>query len=315
LIKQAAKAGVILAVCSKNNLHDVMDAWKTHPEMILKEDNFSSLRINWRDKAANIVEIANELNIGLDSLVFIDDNPRERERIKTELPQVETPDFPDMPYDLVKFFFQLYQTYFQVYKLSNEDLKKTEQYKDNAKRNRLLKSFNSMDEYIKNLEIELKFMVNKNLPRVAQMTQKTNQFNLTTHRYSESEINNFIDNNQLIFSLGVSDKFGDSGVTGASIVFLDKKNASAEIDSFLLSCRILGKGIEHIFLRLILNHLFEMGIRKVNALFIQSAKNIQTKDFYEKNEFSIINESEKEKNYFYKIIHKFNIDNKYKITN
>lgn len=315
LIKQALKAGVILAACSKNNLHDVMNAWETHPEMILKENDFSSLRINWNDKAVNIVEIANELNIGLDSLVFIDDNPRERERIKTELSEVETPDFPENPYDLVKFFYELYQNYFQVYKLSDEDLKKTEQYKDNAKRNRLLKSFDSMDEYIKNLEIELKFMINKNLTRVAQMTQKTNQFNLTTHRYSESDINSFINNNQLIFSLGVSDKFGDNGITGASIVFLDKKNGIAEIDSFLLSCRILGKGIEHIFLKLILNHLFKMGFTKVNTSYIHSSKNSQTKDFYEKNEFTLLNESEKEKNYIYKFIHKFNINNKYKITN
>lgn len=313
LIKRAATTGVIIAVCSKNNLDDVQEAWNSHPEMVLVEKDFSSMRINWEDKAKNIVEIADELNIGLDSIVFIDDNPRERDRVKSELPLVVVPDFPDEAYDLVQFFSNVYDEHFQVYQLTQEDARKTEQYKNNVKRTQLMSSVGTMDEYIQNLEIELSFFIGKNIPRVSQMTQKTNQFNLTTKRYSESDINKFLKEDCLLFSLGVKDKFGDNGITGASIVKLDKETNTAEIDSFLLSCRIIGKKIENVFMSLIANHLYGLGINTINASYIPTKKNIQTKEFYEGNGFQLANESIISRDYICKIERKIKIDNKFTI--
>jgi len=311
LIQRSTSYGVLLAICSKNNFNDVRELWENHPEIILKESDFASLRINWSDKAKNIVEISQELNIGPDSFVFLDDNPGERERVKSELPMVEVPEFPEEPYDLPKFFEEIYKKYFQVYKLTSEDYRKTEQYRENANRNKLLVSVSSMDEFIRNLEIELSVFMNKNIPRVAQMTQKTNQFNLTTRRYTDSDILQFLKEGHLIFSMGVKDKFGDSGITAAAIVLLNKNNHSAHIDSFLLSCRILGKKIEHVFLQVILNELFNIGIKVVYAAYMPTAKNIQTVDFYDKNSFQLTDLNNGEKRYKLEIIEQIEINNSY----
>jgi len=314
-IKMAANAGVMLAVCSKNNIEDVQEMWAKHPENILTENDFVCIKSNWDDKAKNISEIAQELNIGLDSFVFIDDNPRERERVKTELPMVEVPEFPNQPFELFDFFTKIYSNFFQTHRLTNEDSKKTEQYKENTLRNQLKTSIGSIEEYIKNLKIELSIFANSNVSRVAQMTQKTNQFNLTTKRYSEAEINDFIEKGHFIYSLGVKDKFGDNGITGAAIVLVNNENKSAEIDSYLLSCRILGKNIENIFLKYILNHLYNKGIKNVTAKYCSTKKNNQTSSFYNNNYFEIVNESKREKSYICSLNKKFKIDNKYRIVN
>ena len=314
-IKMAANAGVMLAVCSKNNIEDVKEMWAKHPENILTENDFVCIKSNWDDKAKNIAEIAKELNIGLDSFVFIDDNPRERERVKTELPLVEVPEFPDQPFELFDFFTKIYSNFFQIHKLTNEDSKKTKQYKENTLRNQLKKSISSIDEYIKNLNIELSIFINSNVSRVAQMTQKTNQFNLTTKRSSEAEINDFIENGYFIYSLGVKDKFGDNGITGAAIVLVDRQNKCAEIDSYLLSCRILGKNIENIFLKYILNHLHDEGIINVTANYYSTKKNIQTISFYNDNGFEIVKESKVEKSYICSLNKMQEIDEKFKIVN
>ena len=314
-IKMAANAGVMLAVCSKNNIEDVHEMWANHPENILTENDFVSIKSNWDDKAKNIAEIAQELNIGLDSFVFIDDNPRERERVKTELPMVEVPEFPDQPFELFSFFAKIYSNFFQIDRLTNEDSKKTKQYKENTLRNQLKTSIGSIDEYIKNLKIKLSIFVNSNVSRVAQMTQKTNQFNLTTKRYSEPEINYFIENGHYIFSVGVKDKFGDNGITGAAIVLVNKDNKSANIDSYLLSCRILGKNIENIFLKCILNQLHDRGIRNVTAKYSKTKKNSQTASFYDNNNFDIVDQSDGEKSYICHLNKQLKIDNKFKLVN
>ena len=247
--------------------------------------------------------------------MFIDDNPRERERVKTELPMVEVPDFPDQPFELFDFFTKIYSKFFQIHRLTNEDSKKTKQYKENTLRNQLKTSIGSIDEYIKNLNIELSIFVNSNVSRVAQMTQKTNQFNLTTKRYSEAQINDIIENGHFIYSVGVKDKFGDNGITGAAIVLVNKENKSADIDSYLLSCRILGKNIENIFLKNILNHLYDKGIINITAKYCSTNKNSQTNSFYSDNCFEIVNESKAEKSYICSLNKQFEIDNKFKIVN
>jgi len=283
-----SESGVILAVCSKNNEGDVLEAWDKNPYMVLKKDNFAAYRINWNDKASNIKELAEELNIGLDSFVFVDDNPTERELIRQMLPMVSVPEFPAQPYELPIFYKNLVEEYFKVYKITDEDKKKTEQYKANASRARAQKSFTDLDSFIESLDIQM--VIEKanefNLPRIAQMTQKTNQFNLTTRRYTDADIQQMIDEGAGIWSLAVSDKFGDSGVTGCIIVKND------EIDTFLLSCRILGKKIEDVFLKTILSLLKVSGSRIVKAKFIPTAKNAQVKDFYDRNGFILDDQSE-----------------------
>lgn len=283
---ELSKSGVLLTVCSKNNEKDVLEAWEKNPFMVLTKDNFATWRINWIDKATNIKEMADELNIGLDSFVFIDDNPTERELIKQILPMVEVPDFPVHPYDLPIFFKDIVEKYFRVYSVTSEDKEKTEQYKINAQRVQAQRSFVDFDTFLESLDIQITIEESNefNISRIAQMTQKTNQFNLTTKRYTDADVRTFLQKGWKIWCISVSDKFGDNGITGCMMVNGDV------IDTFLLSCRILGKGIEKAFIKRILLELRNQGVAEVKASYIPTAKNIQVKDFYDRCGFSCIAE-------------------------
>jgi FkbH-like protein len=314
-IGQIQKQGIILTICSKNNLNDVLEVWEKHPDMVLKKDDFASVKINWDDKAKNIMEIASELNIGLDSLVFIDDNPRERELVKSLLPEVTVPEFPTKPYLLLDFIKKVYTGYFQVYSLTEEDKSKTQQYFHNAKRKDLKLKSLELSDYIRKLEIAIKFenADEMNIARIAQMTQKTNQFNLTTLRFTETEIERSINQGEMVSCARVSDKFGDSGITIASIINIDQTKKEADIKLLLLSCRILGNGIENEYLKIILNDLFKKGVKTVYATFIPTNKNKQTKMFYDGFGFSVIKENKGIKKYKLLLEQSFNFDPKYKI--
>lgn len=285
---ELSKEGVILSVCSKNNLSDVEEAWEKNPFILLNASNLASYRINWNNKADNIIEIANELNIGLDSIVFIDDNPTERELVKQLLPMVEVPDYPANPYELPVFYKYIVKHFFQVYSLTDEDRKKVEQYNANMLRVKEKSKFAKFEDYLKSLEIEIKVMDANNLtiPRIAQMTQKTNQFNLTTKRYTEEDIKLLLDNGWEIYCLSVKDKFGDNGITGA--IFIDYQSVIPRFSNYLLSCRILGKNIEKVFINYILNKLKERGVERVTASYEQSQKNGQVANFYDAIGFSCI---------------------------
>ena len=284
---QLSKTGIILTVCSKNNESDVLEAWEKNPFMVLKKEHFSAYRINWTDKATNIRELAEELNIGLDSMVFIDDNPTERELIRQMLPMVSVPEFPAQPYELPMFFKRVVDEYFKVYSITEEDKKKTDQYKANAARAQAQKSFTDFGVFLKSLDIQMTVEAANefNIPRIAQMTQKTNQFNLTTRRYTDSDIKGFLAAGWKIWCVSVADKFGDNGITGAIMVNGD------EIDSFLLSCRILGKGIEMAFLKYVLGILKDAGIKSVRSSYSPTAKNAQVCDFYDRFGMPCVNES------------------------
>lgn len=283
---QLSKAGAILAVCSKNNEADVLEAWEKNPFMVLKKEHFAAYRINWTDKATNIKELAEELNIGLDSFVFVDDNPTERELIKQMLPMVSVPEFPAQPYELPMFFKQLVNDYFKVYSITDEDKKKTEQYKANAARAQAQHSFTDFGAFLESLDIQITIEAANefNIPRIAQMTQKTNQFNLTTKRYTDADVKGFLADGWNIWCISVADRFGDNGITGCIMI-----NGN-EIDTFLLSCRILGKGIEKAFVKQILLELRNQGLTEVKATYLPTAKNAQVKDFYEKCGFTCTNE-------------------------
>ena len=286
---ELSKSGVLLTVCSKNNEQDVLDAWEKNPFMILKKEHFAAYRINWTDKATNIKELAAELNIGLDSFVFVDDNPTERELIKQMLPMVEVPEFPAQPYELLPFFKQLVEDYFKVYSVTDEDKKKTEQYKQNEARAQAQASFVDFDSFLESLDIQITIeSANEfNIQRIAQMTQKTNQFNLTSHRYTDADVRGFIENGWKIWCVSVADKFGDNGITGAIMI-----TQNGDIDTFLLSCRILGKGIEIAFVKTIISLLSKDGFENLTASYLPTVKNAQVKDFWEKAGFSCTHESE-----------------------
>ena len=280
---QLSGMGVILAVCSKNNEADVLEAWSQNPNMVLRGENFSARRINWQDKATNLRELAAELNIGLDSMVFVDDNPAERELIRQMLPQVEVPDFPAKPYQLMPFFKQLVEKYFRIYQVTAEDRAKAEQYRANAMRQAEQSRFADMESYLYSLDLQLDIMPadSHNLPRIAQMTQKTNQFNLTTRRYDEADVRQRLEAGWHIYCMSVSDRFGDNGIT-ATMFLEDVDDVTVNIDTLLLSCRILGKGIEEAFFKTVLNLLRLDGYRRVTADYLPTAKNGQTSDFFDR---------------------------------
>lgn len=299
LLKLYSQSGILLAICSKNNEDDVWQAIQNHPDMVLKKEDFSAWQINWSDKASNIRMLAQELNIGLDSIVFIDDNPRERELIKQNIPEVEAPDFPVQPYILPQFIHHVYSQYFLINRLTNEDIIKTQQYKAFSKRQKTSKTFSDLKGYIKSLEI--KIQINSandfNIPRMAQMTQKTNQFNLTTKRYSEQDILSLLHNkNAGIFCANISDRFGDDGIT-ALCILIPTSIESIHIDTYLLSCRILGKEIEYIFLKEVMNFMHKKNIKMCTANYSPTNKNQQVIGFYEKMGFRLVKNSEQGKHY------------------
>lgn len=313
-IIELGRYGIILAVCSKNNEADVIEAWKSNPFMKLTDKQLSSYRINWENKADNIRAMAKELNIGLDSMVFVDDNPTERELIRQELPMVAVPEFPKRPYGLMNLLQELVNNYFRAYQLTSEDLAKTEQYKANARRNAAEHQYTNLNDFIRSLEIQIEILpADKfNIPRIAQMTQKTNQFNLTTQRYTEADIASFVEQGDMVYCISVRDKFGDNGITGAIIIKWESNKAV--IDTLLLSCRILGKGIETAFVKTILNLLFSKGVNFVEAKYISTAKNGQVSDFYDKIGFTLSDKFDKIKDYQISLEKPFEIDNNYKIA-
>lgn len=313
LLNLNKNGGVILAAISKNNESDVLELWEKNPFVILKRDFFSAYRINWNNKADNMLEIAEELNIGLDSMVFVDDNPAERELIREKLPEVNVPEFPTQPYLLPVFYKELVDKYFTASILTKEDRNKVEQYKQNAERKKEKLKFSDYDSYIKSLKIEISIneMNEFNIARIAQMTQKTNQFNVTTHRYNEFDLKKMKSEGVAVWCISVKDKFGDYGITGA-IIFNQNCNL---IDDFLLSCRILGKGIEFAFLKSMLQLFYESGRNKIFATYIPTRKNQQVRDFFEKMGFELMEELEDGRKEYCIILQEEKLnDDKYVIT-
>lgn len=309
-----ANSGVIISICSKNNEADVKELWEKNPFVKLGPKHIAAYRINWQNKADNIRELAKELNIGLDSMVFVDDNPTERELVRQQLPMVAVPEFPKRPYGLIEFYASLVNDYFRAYRLTKEDLAKTEQYKTNAQRASEQAKFTDLTDFIRSLDIHIDIVkANEfNISRIAQMTQKTNQFNLTTHRYTEADINALIDKGFDVYCISVSDKFGENGITGEIIV--SSSEETADIDSLLLSCRILGKDIEIAFVKSILNILYDNGIRTIKAKYIASPKNAQVADFYDRVGFRRVSDTDDIHDYQLDMSSKFEIHDYYKIS-
>lgn len=295
-----SKRGIIVGLCSKNNEADVLEVLRTHKDALLKEEHLVIHKINWNDKASNLKAIAQDLNIGLDSLVFIDDSAFEINLIREKLPEVHCIHVPGQISDYPKVVQKELNQLFNLAP-NTDDLKKTEMYKQQFQRESAKEQFGSIDDYLASLGIELTVLVDDAtyIPRISQLTQKTNQFNLTTIRYTENQIEQFMESpKSFIATMFVKDKFGDSGLTGVCILTEDKGDPRVlHVDSLLMSCRILGRNIEYVFM----DHVIELAERKgyssIRAQFVPTKKNAQVKEYYEKIGFELLRETEGHKAY------------------
>ncbi|MBQ8326973.1 MAG: HAD-IIIC family phosphatase [Lachnospiraceae bacterium] len=281
VIKQMQENGVVLGIVSKNNEADAMAIIDGHSHMVLRSECFAVKRINWNNKHENIIEIANELNLGLDSFVFFDDNPTERELVKQMLPQVMVPDFPKRPEELAGVMLGIYHEYFEKAVLTKEDLAKTKQYAENAKRVLMQESVSDFNEYLKQLEIVVKPVdAAANAERLVQLVNKTNQFNLTTKRYEEAEMLQVLkDKNKLVYLYQVKDCFGDYGIVSAVIV--DVSTQIPVMEEFVMSCRVMGKRIENAIVEDVEKHLYKKGYSKLKTMYLKTEKNKPVENLFE----------------------------------
>lgn len=287
-----SKKGVIIGLCSKNNPEDVDEVLVNHPDMILKDEHIVIKKVNWENKASNLKAIAKELNIGLDSLVFVDDSDFEVNLIKDELPMVEVLQVPKKEYEYSMLLRDILNLFYNP-KATKEDLEKVSMYKTQVLRAKEEESITNIDDYLKGLGLNITYFIDdiNGTDRVSQMTQKTNQFNLTTKRYTKTDIENFINSeNASVVSISVGDKFGDNGVVGLAI--LEHKDNLAKIDTLLMSCRVLGRNIEYRFMDIILDILNKKGISKISSSYIKTLKNEQVADLYDRYGFLVLEKTE-----------------------
>lgn len=292
-LKEMKAAGIILTVVSKNNYEDVIEVFKEHKGMYLKVEDFAAMRINWEPKAKSIKELAEALNIGLDSMVFIDDSPIEREAVRCQLPEVTVPDFPEDSADLEDFITNIYYEYFVTLDITEEDRKKTEQYKQNAQREKARKISASIEDYLLGLQTKIKIWKasESDADRIGQLVLKTNQFNLTAKRYTDKEIRSLIESEEYdVYVASVEDKFGDSGKT--AVLVIRREAEQVEIDSFLMSCRIMGRFIEDMIIDFIERKYRYQGFKQITAAYLKTKKNLPVANLFERLGYVLLEQDE-----------------------
>ncbi|MCL1864058.1 MAG: HAD-IIIC family phosphatase [Defluviitaleaceae bacterium] len=280
-LKELKNRGVLLAVCSKNNEDIAKKAFEKHNDMILALDDFAVFTANWEDKVTNIKRIQQTLNIGMDSIVFIDDSPFERSLVRSFLPDIIVPELPDDPAEYLNYLKKL--NLFETISFSNEDKKRTEQYRAEAGRELLRIEYTDYDEYLKELKMTscaLPFD-EYHVPRIAQLTQRSNQFNLRTVRYTESDIDIIKNDTELItFYFMLKDKLMDYGLVSV-VILKNHGDGILFIDTWLMSCRVLKRGMEEF----VINKVFETAkhhkYKKVVGEYIETQKNTMVKNIYE----------------------------------
>ncbi|MFI5151617.1 MAG: HAD-IIIC family phosphatase [Bacteroidia bacterium] len=281
-IKQLKERGVILAVCSKNEEGVAKEPFEKHPNMVLRLEDISVFVANWATKVDNIRHIRSILNIGFDSMVFVDDNVFEREMVKTHLPEVTVPQLPADPVDYLSFLQSL--NLFETSSYTQEDVLRTQQYREEAKRTEFQKIFDKEDDFLKSLDMvsEVSAFTRFDAPRIAQLSQRSNQFNLRTVRFSEEEIIKFIDApGYLTFTFKLDDRFGNHGLI--SLIILEKKrNSSLFINTWIMSCRVLNRGMEQFVLQTICEEGRKNGFNKITGEYIPTNKNSIVTDHYAK---------------------------------
>jgi len=277
-----AERGVILALCSKNNEADVMEVLNNHTDCVIRRNHLAGWRINWAPKCESLAELANELNIGLDSFVFVDDNPAECELVRQMLPQVAVIQVPDRREQLPSLLFR--DDLFGTLVVTDTDRTRAESYRIQRERRELQRTVKNPEDYLELLRtrIVLRQAGERDVARVTQLLQRTNQFNLTTRRHDESMIRELLASpSTLLLVCEVFDRFGSVGLTGVLLAL--RKGDVAEIDSLLLSCRVLGREIEFAFVAAAADWLRrEWKTEAIDAEFIPSAKNMQCADFWER---------------------------------
>jgi FkbH-like protein len=284
--------GILLALNSKNNERDVLEVLERHPASLLKPTHFVAKRINWTDKATNLREIASELRIGTDSLVFLDDSPAECAYVRGMLPEVEVVQMPADPTSYRRVLESL--GWFDTLALTEEDKKRSGLYQQEIQRQRLRQESNSIEDYLRSLEMRMHIALadDYSIPRIAQLTQKTNQFNVTTKRYTEQNIGLMNDDPMVdVFYASVQDRFSDNGIIAVAIVRYE--NDLAAIDTFLMSCRVIGRGIEQTLLATILQAARDRNCRTVQGEYIATAKNEPVKNLFAQNGFTPVEQAER----------------------
>jgi FkbH-like protein len=282
--------GILLAICSKNNVDDAMEALQNHPAMLLKPKHFAAMRINWGDKSQNLREIAAELNIGIDSLAFVDDNPIERQQIRTQVPEVFVIELPNDPMEFARAIRECPR--FERLSLSTEDQRRGEYYQKQRERERLEETVSSREDFYRSLqqEVEIAPLDKSTLRRIVQLTNKTNQFNLTTRRYTEQQISELASSPDWnCFSLRVRDRFGDNGLVGVAITRMQEK--TCEVDTLLMSCRVIGRTLETALLSFLAEHARKLGAQQLQGWFLPTKKNAPARDFYSSHGFQVLEQN------------------------
>ncbi len=280
-VLRLADQGIMIALCSKNNPEDVERVLDSHPHCLIKSSHLVASRVNWKDKEVNLRELIEDLNIGLDAVVLVDDNPMECARVQAFLPEVTVRQVPERLYDLPVLLDQ--EGLFDKAGVTKEDLARTGMYRKDEQRREAAKSFSTAEEFLASLEIQASIHTAKDheLSRVAQLTQKTNQFNLTTRRYSEAEIRDLAGRDDCaVYALSARDRFGDLGLTG--VLIAKRTDAAAVIDSLLMSCRVLGRRLELQFVTECLRQLTERWrVGRWEAEYVRTEKNLQVVNFWD----------------------------------
>jgi len=278
--KELKNRGIILCVASKNTENIALEPFQLHQEMVLKEDDISVFMANWDNKVTNIQKIQEILNIGFDSMVFLDDNPFEREMVKQNLPLVTVPDLPENPAEYLNYINSL--NLFEAANVTQLDNKRTVQYKEEANRVKAKTYFENEDAFLQSLAMACKAepITAFSLPRIAQLSLRSNQFNLRTVRFDEESLTNYSSNpNHQVISFSLKDKYGDYGLIAA--LFLEKREKELFIDNWIMSCRVLKRGME----KFTLNHLVDfaktMGCNKIVGEYLPTPKNALVKDHYQ----------------------------------
>ena len=278
--KNLKDRGIILGVCSKNTDHIAREPFEKHPEMVLRMDDISIFVANWENKADNIRHIQQVLNIGFDSMVFLDDNPFERNLVRSELPEVTVPELPEDPALYLSYLQEL--NLFETASFSTEDAKRTLKYKQEAQRVELKQQYGSIDDYLSGLEMKGSFLPfdSFHTPRIAQLSQRSNQFNLRTVRYDEQQIKSMIDGeNKRGFYVKLADKFGEYGLI--SILILEAQADAWFIDTWIMSCRVLKRGVEKFVLNQIVQFCQETGKDKLIGEYLPTPKNALVENHYQ----------------------------------
>ena len=277
-LKSLAGTGVLLAVCSKNNPEDALLPFRQHPEMVLREEDFTVMVANWNAKDENLREIAAKLNIGLDAVVFVDDNPAERSRVRQILPEVEVPEMPADPALYVSTLSRL--GVFETLTITQEDRLRTMSIRENLERKALEASAGSVDDYLAQLDIKVQLLPfdEVNLPRIVQLINKTNQFNLTTRRRTDAEVRALMTAGAYTQAMRVRDRFGDSGLTGVLIAI--PEGEGLRIDTWLMSCRVLGRRLEEVVFAALVRYAAESRRKNITAEYIPTSKNHLVADLY-----------------------------------